>query len=209
MSLAQQLTLENGRAPMRLAADMIYPPRCPSCHEYVVADGNFCAECFSKLRMIDAPICPCCGIPFVIAVERDTWCPTCLDVVPEFTVARAAMVYDAISPPLVTALRFHDQWPVMLRYVAMMLRAGRPILEGADMQVPVPLHWRRLFNRKFNQSALLAYHLSEQTGIRCAPKMLRRAVYTKPQMRIDRTTRLKNVKRPFAVQDVAQMMLYN
>lgn len=191
----------------RLLADALFPPRCPSCQSYVMADGNFCGECFSKLRMIDAPFCACCGIPFVIVAEADTRCPTCLDAPPQFDVARAALVYDAVSAPLVTALKFNDQWAHLNRYVQMMLRSGAPLLAGADMLVPVPLHWRRLLHRKFNQSALLAYGLAAQTGVICAPHMLQRTLYTKPQMKLDRKERLQNVKRAFAVPNVARALL--
>lgn len=192
---------------LRMATDIIFPPRCPSCHAYVQADGNFCSICFSKLRMIDAPLCACCGIPFVVAVEAETRCPTCLDSPPDFDVARAALVYDGISAPLVTALKFHDQWAGLERYTQMMLRLGRPLLEGADMLIPVPLHWRRLLRRKFNQSALLAYSISDQSGVPCMPDLLERVQYTKPQMRLDRAARLKNVKRAFAVASEAEALL--
>ena len=195
------------RGGARLIADTLFPPRCPSCHGYVAAEGNFCAACFSKLRMIEAPMCACCGIPFVIVAEADTRCPECLDVPPEFAAARAALVYDNISAPLVTALKFNDQWANLSRYVQLMLRAGKPLLEGADVLVPVPLHWRRLLRRKFNQSALLAYGLSRETGIICAPELLQRVIYTKPQMRMKREERLQNVKQAFAVPELMQEML--
>lgn len=190
---------ENAIALLQMGTDIIFPPRCPSCRAHVAGDGNFCSICFSKLRMIDAPLCACCGIPFVVAVEAETRCPSCLESPPDFDVARAALVYDGISAPLVTSLKFHDQWAGLTRYTQMMLRLGRPLLEGADMLIPVPLHWRRLLRRKFNQSALLAYSISDQTGVPCMPDVLQRVQYTKPQMRLDRATRLKNVKRAFAV----------
>jgi ComF family protein len=194
-------------ALVQWAGDVIYPPRCPSCRTYVAADGNFCAECFSKLRMIDAPQCACCGIPFVVAVGADTRCPACLSNPPEFDVGRAALVYDAISAPLVTALKFHDQWAGLERYGQMMLRVGRPLLDGADVIIPVPLHWRRLLTRKFNQSALLAFALSAHSGVPCQPEWLRRVRYTRPQMHLDRATRLKNVARAFAVSEDASALL--
>ncbi len=196
---SDRFRLVNARGVLALMADFIYPPRCPSCQVYVEADGNFCAECFSQLRMIAPPFCACCGIPFVIAADAETRCPTCLDDPPEFDVARAALVYDAVSAPLVSALKFRDQWAGLKRYGQMMLRVGTPLLAGADMVVPVPLHWRRLWRRKFNQSALLAYEIRAQTGVPCIPDLLQRVRYTKPQMRLDRATRLRNVARAFAV----------
>lgn len=209
VNLGQSAGTQAARGLLRLVVDMVYPPRCPSCQEYVAADGNFCAPCFQKLRMIDAPMCACCGIPFVIAVDADTCCPDCLDAPPAFDVARAALVYDGVSAPLVTALKFNDQWASLERYVRLMLRAGKPAVEGADLLVPVPLHWRRLLRRKFNQSALLAYGIARETGIPCAPEMLQRTIYTKPQMRMTREQRLKNVKHAFAVPEAAQEMLRN
>lgn len=191
----------------RLLLDTLFPPRCLSCHEYVAADGNFCAECFQKLRMIEAPLCACCGTPFVIAAEEETRCPTCLDSPPEYDLARSALVYDAVSAPLVAALKFHDQWANLARYVRFMLRAGQPILAGADMVVPVPLHWRRLLRRRFNQSALLAYGVGNAAGVMCKPQMLQRIVYTKPQMKMTREERLKNVKHAFSVPEKMQEML--
>jgi predicted amidophosphoribosyltransferase len=80
-------------------------------------------------------------------------------------------------------------------------------MEGADMLVPVPLQWRRLLRRKFNQSALFAYGISEKTGVICAPDMLNRVRYTKPQMLLDRATRLNNVQRAFAVAEEAVTLL--
>lgn len=191
----------------RLLGDVLFPPRCPSCHTYVSANGNFCTECFTQLKMIDAPMCGCCGIPFVIAAEVDTRCPTCLDAPPMFDVARAALVYDAVSAPLVAALKFNDQWANLERYVQLMQRAGQTALAGAELLVPVPLHWRRLFKRRFNQSALLAYGLAKHTTIPCVPDMLQRVLHTKPQMKLKRDERVKNVRRAFAVPEAAKAML--
>lgn len=199
--------VRHARALMHMVTDTVFPPRCPSCQDYVAADGNFCAACFAQLRMIEAPLCACCGVPFVIVAEADTRCPACLDTPPDFSMARAALVYDAVSAPLVTALKFRDQWAGLERYVQMMLRAGQPVLAGADMLVPVPLHWRRLWQRRFNQSALLAYGISQHSGIACTPNLLQRVLYTKPQMRLDRAERLRNVKRAFAVPVAAQPLL--
>ncbi len=207
--LRKETVREFAGSGVRLMGDLLFPPRCPSCQDSVAAEGNFCAACFAQLRMIEAPLCHCCGIPFVIAVESDMRCPTCLETPPEFDRARAALVYDAVSAPLITELKFHDQWANLERYVQLMLRHGAPLLSDADMLVPVPLHWRRLWRRRFNQSALLAYALSKQSGVRCVPDILQRVRYTKPQMKLNRAERLKNVTHAFAVANQARPMLRN
>jgi ComF family protein len=192
---------------LRIAADAAFPPRCPSCRAHVMADGNFCAECFGTLRLIASPMCACCGVPFIVAVEGVSQCPACLDSPPDYDAARAVMAYDAVSAPLISALKFHDQWAGLERYAGMMRSCGEVLLHGADLIIPVPLHWRRLWRRRYNQSALLAFRLSEMTNIPCVPTFLQRVQPTPPQMRLDRKTRLKNVARAFRVQPMAQEAL--
>jgi ComF family protein len=198
-TMPMQQLRHRAHGAVKIVLDAVFPPRCPSCQVLVAAEGNFCAPCFQALRMIEKPLCVRCGTPFVVAMDADAQCPACLVEPPEYDQARAALVYDAVSAPLVTALKFNDQWAHVARYVALMQRAGSALFPGADALVPVPLHWRRLFVRKFNQSAILAYGLAQQTGLPCAPHLLERVLYTRPQMRLSRTQRLKNVTRAFAV----------
>lgn len=184
---------------LRLVADVAFPPQCPSCRGAVSAAGNFCSHCFSQLRMISDPQCQCCGVPFMVTMEKEARCVDCLDRPPAFAMARAVMVYDRVSAPLISTLKFADQWAGIHRHSAMMAAAGAEVLQGADMLIPVPLHWRRLARRKFNQSALLAYGISRASQLPCMPHVLQRVRATKPQMTLDRAERASNVKRAFAV----------
>jgi len=62
---------------------------------------------------------------------------------PAYARARAAVRYDDVARTLVHALKYQDRTdlaPAMGRWMA---RAGRELLDEADMLVPVPLHWRR------------------------------------------------------------------
>lgn len=184
---------------LRLAVDVAFPPGCPSCRTRVDAPGNFCGECFTKLRMITPPLCGSCGVPFPYALGEAAQCVECLEKAPRFDRARSVMVYDKVSAPLVSALKFRDQWAGLPRYVAMMRASGNELLEQADLLVPVPLHWRRLMGRRYNQSALLAYELARLSGKPCLANLLKRTRYTTPQMRLPRAKRLKNVQGAFAV----------
>lgn len=179
--------------------DVAFPPHCPSCSAPVAAQGNFCSGCFAALRQISAPHCACCGIPFAFEVGADIQCPECLSEPPAFDTARAALVYDAISAPLVRSLKFHDQYSGLQRYVRMMQSALGPQADAIDIVVPVPLHWRRLVRRRYNQSALLAFALAKALALPCMPGLLQRAQHTTPQMRLTRQERLKNVARAFRV----------
>ena len=70
---------------------------------------------------------------------------------------------------------------------------------GADLIVPVPLHWTRLFNRRYNQAALLAHALGRETGLKVAPDLLQRRRKTPPQVRMGLAQRRRNVRGAFRV----------
>lgn len=181
--------------------NVAFPPACPACHAPVSAQDNFCSDCFAALHQISAPYCACCGIPFAFDSGPDAQCPACLTEPPSFDSVRAPLVYDAVSAPLIRSLKFHDRYTGLNRAIAMMASAHgtRPI----DLIVPVPLHWRRLVMRRFNQSALLGFALSRVLAVPCLPAALKRTRYTTPQMRLPRAERLKNVRDAFAVPDAA------
>ena len=74
-----------------------------------------------------------------------------------------------------------------------MARAGADLLADADLVAPVPLHWRRLFTRRYNQAQLLARiavarrHRRGAAGARPAapPALDRLADRSRPQERHD------------------------
>lgn len=194
-------------ATLAKALDIAFPPRCPSCHTGVAAEGNFCAPCFDKLHLIAPPLCKSCGVPFAVAAGEEATCPECIVNPPTFKAARAVMVYDEISAPLISALKFQDQWAGLARYARMMNAVGADILPGVEIILPVPLHWARLLRRKYNQAALLAFAIGELTDKPVRTDLLKRVVATRPQMKLDRATRLKNVRRAFALSEQAGSLI--
>jgi ComF family protein len=106
--------------------------------------------------------------------------------------------FDEISRALVHALKYGDRLdlaPMMGRWIG---QAGRELLAAADALVPVPLHWRRLWARRFNQSAMLAAAVSRQTGVPVAAGALKRVKPTAQQVGLSRTERA-NVQGAFRV----------
>jgi ComF family protein len=80
-----------------------------------------------------------------------------------------------------------------------MARAGHELLKDADALVPVPLHWRRLWARRFNQSALLAKTVSEIAGVPIAGNALKRVKATAQQVGLSQKERASNVQGAFRV----------
>jgi predicted amidophosphoribosyltransferase len=140
---------------LRRVLDLALPPLCAACREPVEGRG-LCPACWSKLSFITRPYCERLGTPFVYDPGPGILSMEAIADPPAYNRARAAVRFDEISRALVHALKYGDRLdlaPMMGRWIS---QAGRELLAEADALVPVPLHWRRLWARRFNQSAMLA-----------------------------------------------------
>src|SRR6201991_1266200 len=157
----------------KFALDIALPTLCVSCREPVDGDG-VCAECWAKLSFIEPPYCPRLGIPFVYDPGPELLSMEAIAHPPAYARARAAVRYDDVARTLVHALKYQDRTdlaPAMGRWMA---RAGRELLNDADVLVPVPLHWRRAWHRRYNQSGALARAIERQSGVRLRGDILQR-----------------------------------
>jgi ComF family protein len=198
------LTARFGRAaaPFRAlfgrALDVALPTLCPACREPVGGNG-LCASCWAKLSLIAPPYCERLGIPFAYDPGPGVLSMQAMANPPAYHRARAAVRYDDIARALVHALKYGDRLdlaPTMGRWMA---RAGRELVADADALIPVPLHWRRLWARRFNQSALLAKTISQETGVGIAEGVLKRVKATIQQVGLSQTERAQNVQGAFRV----------
>ena len=186
------------RTALRAALDLALPPLCAACRGPVEGRG-LCPACWSKLSFITRPYCERLGIPFVYDPGPGILSMEAIADPPAYHRARAAVRFDEISRALVHALKYADRLdlaPMMGRWIA---HAGRELLAEADALVPVPLHWQRLWARRFNQSAMLAGAISRETGLPVAAGALKRVKPTTQQFGLSRTERAANVQGAFRV----------
>jgi ComF family protein len=156
-----------------LLLDVVLPPHCLTCDSSVESQGTLCAECFRGLHLITAPFCRICGVPFLHAGQGGL-CPSCRLRPPAFDRARAALRYDEGAKRLILPFKHADRTDLAAPLAARMARAGAELLARADLLAPVPLHWRRLVSRRYNQAALLAGRLAAGAGKPWLPDLLRR-----------------------------------
>jgi ComF family protein len=186
------------RAFFGRALDIALPTLCPACREPVGGNG-LCAPCWSKLSLIAPPYCERLGIPFAYDPGPGVLSMQAITDPPAYHRARAAVRYDDVARTLVHALKYGDRLdlaPTMGRWMA---NAGRELLAGADAIVPVPLHWRRQWARRFNQAALLAEVIAKAGGGRVAHAALRRVKATPQQVGLSQSERALNVQGAFRV----------
>lgn len=165
----------------RALADLLFPPLCVLCRAPVVDPDGLCPDCWSSLQFIDEPVCAVCGLPFEVDAGADTVCGTCLMHPPYFDRARAILTYDEASRKPVLALKHADRLDLVPVFANWLDRAGKPLLADTDLIVPVPLHRRRLWKRRYNQAAELARRLARRSGLAYAPLLLERAKHTPTQ----------------------------
>jgi len=172
----------------KLALDIALPTLCVSCREPVDGEG-VCARCWSKLSFIEPPYCPRLGIPFVYDPGPDMLSMEAIASPPAYQRARAVVRYDDVARTLVHALKYHDRTDLAPAMGRWMTRAARELLADADMLVPVPLHWRRAWRRRYNQSGALARVIERRSGVALRGDLLR----------LSRPQRASNVQGAFEV----------
>jgi len=185
------------RRATRAALDAVLPPRCLACGEIVADDGVLCAACWKEMAFLGPPHCACCGLPFEYAEQHGALCGACVGDPPPFDRARSVLRYDEASRGLVLSFKHGDRTHMAPGFATWMRRVGAELLADADYLVPVPLHWTRLFLRRYNQSALLARAIRAQGGPPVAPDWLRRAKRTRSQGELGREGRFSNVRGAF------------
>jgi ComF family protein len=148
------------RHAARAVLDLVYPPLCIACRGQVAEPGALCADCWRNIRFLDGPMCACCGLPFEFDSGGETLCAGCHARPPAFDKARAVMRYDEASRGPILALKHGDRLDLAPAFARWLDRGGRALLEEADLVIPVPLHPRRLWSRRYNQSAELARALA-------------------------------------------------
>lgn len=191
-----------GRWLRRSAAgllDLLLPPRCLGCGATIGRDGELCPRCWGAIAFLGAPHCACCGLPFPYETDAGARCGACLAEPPAYSRARAVFRYDDASRGLVLAFKHGDKTHSAPAYGRWMSRAGAELMEEADLLVPVPLHWTRLFARRYNQAALLAHAIRTAGGPPVAPDWLQRRRRTPSQGHRNAAGRADNVRGAFAL----------
>lgn len=142
----------------RLALDLIFPPRCIGCG----AEGSyFCTRCQS-------------GLIYISHHQSRT---------AEIDDIRSLYAYDGSVRQAVLQLKYYNVKALAVPLARLMAEyLGRCDLP-ADMLVPVPLHPRRLRERGYNQSSLLAREISRLTDLPVVERALQRRKNTAPQAR--------------------------
>ncbi|MDP0927094.1 ComF family protein [Paracoccus onubensis] len=187
---------------------LLYPAQCPCCGRIVEnspdsrAHAALCPECWQDAHFITDPACLKCGAPLPENNQADAaecLCDDCLSIARPWHRGRAALVYSGTGRILLLALKHRDRPDLAPVLGAWLSEAARPIITPDMIVAPVPLHFRRLFKRRYNQSALLARHLGALHGLTVIPDLLLRKRHTPMQDHRNITDRFANIANAITV----------
>ncbi len=142
-------------------------PSCAVCSTLLDAplSGCVCSNCWRSIRSITPPICDRCGDPLarqpqsIIPDPRSPVCPQCCKGESAVDRARAVGEYEGTLREVIHALKYSRRQTLARPLAERMRQRGAELIEDVECVVPVPLHWRREYQRGFNQAREIARHL--------------------------------------------------
>ncbi len=184
-------------------ADLVFPPRCVTCGVLLEKRTPlpFCPACAGGIRLIRSPLCSRCGLPFLEPEGEDHPCGECLAAERPYAVARAVGYYEETLLRAIHLFKYRGKTGIgeVLGKMMADFAGGRWEMGAFDRILPVPLHPKRLRERGFNQSVILACEISKRFAVPLDPRSLERRVPTAPQVGLGREERSANVRGAFAV----------
>ncbi|WP_119309858.1 ComF family protein [Cohaesibacter haloalkalitolerans] len=182
----------------RLVQDLIIPPRCAGCGKIVQDANSLCGTCWADMDWIAKPYCSVSGLPFSYDLGNRLVSPEVLAHPPVYDRARSVALFGSTARRMVHRLKYLDRTDLAGVMGRWMVRAGADCLTDPQaLIVPVPLHRRRLWRRRYNQSALLAKAMAEETGLAFMPDLLVRTRPTRQQVGLNEAERRMNVEGAF------------
>ena len=142
---------------------VVLAPACAACARPLEDPlrSAVCDRCWNGIRVLQPPFCGVCGDPLLAwrPVDDGYRCEPCRVRRPHITAGRAIGDYDGPLRAIVHALKYDGRRSLARPLGGLLRRHAGPILSGADLAVPVPLHWSRQWRRGFNQARELAVGL--------------------------------------------------
>lgn len=186
-----------------LLLDIFSPPMCVVCTKVGREFRFLCSPCLAHLALNPQFVCPVCrrrfpqrGFERKVCVEHRS--STSLWGLFSFC------FYHGALQKAVAALKFKgvkEVGELIVQEACARARVGECL--PFCVITPIPLHPRRLRQRGFNQSEVIARALCKLVGFPLQPDALKRVRFAPPQIGLDPQQRKENVKGVFGVKEGA------
>ena len=177
--------------------DFFIPPKCAVCKE--LSDNLICDSCKAGFIPITEPFCKKCGMPLDISEYNDSICADCRGKEWHFERAVSAGVFTGTLREAVLNLKYNDMVRTLSQDLAKFMIDNITLPENIDYFTPVPIHKNMEKVRGYNQSILIAGHLSAHYEIPVIVDLIQKVTDTPLQHFLTREQRQSNINKAFKV----------
>lgn len=184
---------------LKLLLDLLYPRHCLLCGGQTVAEAGLCAACLEELP-VNRYACRRCALPLPVESSQPL-CGRCLQTTPAFDSVWSAYRYEQPLVWMIQQLKFDAKLYMgsLLAELAMQCLPNTPV--EADCLIPVPLHAKRLRQRGYNQSELLAKYIGRALHLPVDRHSCRKTRSTPAQTGKTAAQRRRNVRDAFSFEN--------
>lgn len=184
----------------------LLPPHCPLCNTPLQSkpDGSIatlCDPCKAQCQVQAPASCPRCDEPYQAPSLSPHLCSQCLKTPPPFEWIKTAGIYTEVMAQAMNQFKYHGR-PTLAKPLTQCILdqlSNEITAYQPDLIIPVPLHRKRLRERGYNQSLLVARQVGKSLDISVLPQGLIRTRPTNPQSLLNANTRQKNVHGAFMI----------
>jgi len=182
--------------------DLVFPDECRVCEQplHEISRIPVCSACLKPPQPLSADFyCRTCRTPFLngYPLDQTGQCALCRLGLNGFDQVYSSGAYEGTLRKLIHLFKFNRIQPLS-RPLGRFLAEVLPRERRFDAIVPMPLHWRRRWQRGFNQSELLAREIAQRWHVPVR-KVVHRRRATAPQAGLTSAQRRKNVQGAFEV----------
>jgi len=181
-----------------MGLNWLLPDKCIQCKQALKLSENqpVCTACYPTLPL-QASICQRCAQPYTGLTD---YCGRCLTAPPYFDACFCPFEYKTPISDLIICFKY-QQTPGLAQKLARLIAAEIELqnVTMPDLLVPVPMHNKRLRQRGYNQSSLLAQQLGRLLEIPVDYGALRKIRHTEQQTQKTLKQRKNNVLGSFSL----------
>lgn len=166
-----------------------------------------CPSCLQEPKPLQAEFfCRSCRTAFVssFSLDEEGLCAVCRERLVNFDAAYSFGAYEGTLRKLIHLFKY-GKVESLTGPLSKLLLTAIPLEAQFDLVMAMPMHWRKQWERGFNQAQLLAEPVARRYGFKVAGH-LRRTRYTKSQAGLNEAQRRSNLKDSFHVKHPEQVV---
>lgn len=179
----------------------LYPNYCANCGILLSNDASncFCNNCWNQIKIIKTQTCKKCGKPVI--TEKGI-CQDCKKEKFYYEKIKVIGLYEDILKKAIHLYKYNERFKLSKDFANLIIQnTDREFFLENDIIIPVPISKKRLLQRGFSQTYLIAKYLGKHYNIPVLNNILIKKFDTPPQSTLSREKRLVNLQNSFAINE--------